>query len=332
VVSVTSYNQIIKDVLSMEADALLAAKNCVSEDNAKLAVEIFNRLNRDNGTLYFLGVGKSGLVARKLASTFSSLGLPSFFLHPTEALHGDMGRIRSVDAVVLLSKSGTTEELLKLMPFMPVDQTMTIGLLGELKSPISEKCGVVFDCSVKQEACVNNQAPTASSTLALGMGDALAVLYESITGLSREGFAVNHPGGILGKSLRMKVSDLMWGPTECPVGGPDSTLQDVILLMTQKNLGGCAVVDSDSKFLGIIVEGDIRRTFTRNNRGLSSTAAEVMNSSPVTITQDSLAHDALLLMEHRDSQITILPVVDNSGIFLGFIRLHDLLKEGFGLK
>jgi arabinose-5-phosphate isomerase len=332
VVSVTSYHQIVKDVLSLEADALLAAQVRVGQEDISRMVEIFNRLNQDLGTLYFLGVGKSGLVASKLASTFSSLGLPSFFLHPTDALHGDIGRIRPMDAVVLLSKSGTTEELIKLLPFLPVGPQMTIGLLGQIKSPIGERCGVTFDCSVGQEACVNNQAPTASSTLAMAMGDALAVLYESITGLSREGFAVNHPGGILGKSLRMKVSDLMWPITECPVAALEVTLQDVILLMTQKNLGGCAVTDPDGAFLGIIVEGDIRRTFARSSHGLTSPAKEIMNSSPVTVTPDSLAHDALILMEQRESQITILPVVDKQGKFVGLIRLHDLFKEGFCLK
>ena len=183
---------------------------------------------------------------------------------------------------------------------------------------------------MEKEACINNQAPTTSSTLALAMGDAMAVLLESLIGLSREGFAVNHPGGILGKSLRMKVKDIMIGHEACPVVTSQQTLQEVILLMTKFPVGGCAVVDQ-GKFLGIMVEGDIRRTFTRENLGLKTKINKIMNSNPIAIGPDNLANEALALMETKSRSIQILPVIE-AGKFLGFIRLHDLLKEGFSLK
>jgi len=205
-----------------------------------------------------------------------------------------------------------------------------IGLLGSANSPIGNACGIVLDCSVEKEACLNNQAPTTSSTLALAMGDAMAVLYEALVGLSREGFAVNHPGGILGKSLRMKVKDLMVESSACPVVTPNQTLQEVILLMTKFPVGGCAIVEN-GVLLGIMVEGDIRRTFTKPNAGLNTQVKEIMNVTPITIGADQLAYEALELMENKTRSIQILPVVE-SGHFLGFIRLHELLKEGFSLK
>ena len=156
-----------------------------------------------------------------------------------------------------------------MLPYISTKKEFRIGLIGAATSPIGNECGIVFDCSVEKEACINNQAPTTSSTLALAMGDAMAVLLESLIGLSREGFAVNHPGGILGKSLRMKVKDIMIGHEACPVVTSQQTLQEVILLMTKFPVGGCAVVDQ-GKFLGIMVEGDIRRTFTRENLGLKT--------------------------------------------------------------
>jgi arabinose-5-phosphate isomerase len=200
------------------------------EEADKLVI-LFEKLRENNAALIFCGVGKSGIIAQKLASTFTSLGLHSFFLHPTEALHGDLGRVEKDDAIVFISKSGTTEEIVKLLPFLLQERTNMIALVGNCDSVISNECDIVFDCSVEKEACINNQAPTTSSTLALAMGDAMAVLYEAQIGLSKEGFAINHPGGILGKSLRMKVKDLMIKSSQCAVVSSDQKLQDVILAM-----------------------------------------------------------------------------------------------------
>lgn len=328
-----THTKTMADVLRMEAKALDRAASLLESSGSEQVerlIKVFHALQNTESALIFCGVGKSGIIAQKLASTFTSLGLPSFYLHPTEALHGDLGRVRKSDAIVFLSKSGTTEEILKLLPFLSTKKENRIALVGACNSPIANECGIVLDCSVEKEACLNNQAPTTSSTLALAMGDAMAVLYEAITGISKEGFAVNHPGGILGKSLRMKVKDLMIKEAECPVVEPTHTLQEVILLMTKYPVGGCAVVES-GKFLGILVEGDIRRTFTKENAGLKTAVADIMNKKPTSIGPESLAYEALELMEGRSHSFQVLPVIDE-GKFLGFIRLHDLLKEGFSLK
>jgi len=323
--------EILQNVLKLEAESLLHASNRITAKEADLALEILSKLRSAGGSLVFCGVGKSGLIAKKLASTFTSLGLPSFMLHPVEALHGDLGRVSSRDAIVFLSKSGTTEEIMKLLPFLPVAKEMRIGLLGNPKSTIADSCELVLDCAVEKEACLNNQAPTTSSTLALAMGDALAVLWEKLVGLSKENFAVNHPGGLLGKSLIVKVKDLMCTSESCPQVDETAKLQEVILEMTKFPVGGCAVISKDNKFKGILVEGDIRRTFTKNNKGLETTVSNILNAKPVSIKPDDLALDALKLMEDRERQIDILPVLDGD-TFLGFIRLHDLLREGFHLN
>ncbi|MDO9181997.1 MAG: KpsF/GutQ family sugar-phosphate isomerase [Bacteriovorax sp.] len=321
------------DVLRLEAKALERAASLLEKSGSaqvEKLVMIFQELLISESALIFCGVGKSGIIAQKCAATFTSLGLPSFYLHPTEALHGDLGRVRKSDVIVMLSKSGTTEEVLKLLPFLNIKKQNRIALIGAASSPIGDQCEIVFDCSVDKEACINNQAPTTSSTVSLAMGDSMAVLFESLSGLSREGFAVNHPGGILGKSLRMKVRDLMIKASSCPVLTPDQTLQEVILLMTKYPVSGCAIIE-DEKFLGILVEGDIRRTFTRDNLGLKTKVADIMNYKPITIGPDYLAFEALELMENKSHSLQILPVIENDK-FLGFIRLHELLKEGFSLK
>jgi arabinose-5-phosphate isomerase len=324
---------IMSEVLRLEAKSLEQAAlrfDQNSGESVNQLVAIYQNLRENGASLIFCGVGKSGIIAMKLASTFCSLGLPSFFLHPIEALHGDLGRVGKEDAIVLISKSGTTEEILKLIPYLPIEKSKMIGLIGNLNSSIADQCGLVLDCSVEKEACINNQAPTTSSTLALAMGDAMAVLYESEIGLSKEGFAFNHPGGILGKSLRMKVKDIMVLLKDCAIVSTEHTLQDVILLMTKHPSGGCAVVDGGD-FKGILVEGDIRRTFTKSNEGLNTKVGKIFNANPTTISPDELASHALELMESHERSISVLPVIEAKK-FVGFIRLHDLLKEGFSLK
>ena len=328
-----THSNTMAEVLKLEANSLMRAAEILEKNHHKDAdklTKLFEQLRLTGSAIIFCGVGKSGIIAQKCAATFTSLGLPSYFLHPTEALHGDLGRVGKNDAIVLLSKSGTTEEILKLMPFLQVPRTHRIALVGQMPSPVSEFCDVVFDCSVEKEACINNQAPTTSSTLAIAMGDAMAVLFEKYIGLSKEGFAANHPGGILGKSLRMKVKDLIIKESDCPILTEHQTLQDAILAMTKFPVGGCAVVEK-GEFKGILVEGDIRRTFTRENQGLQTKVENIMNRTPASIHPEQLAYEALELMESKTRSIQILPVLEGKK-FLGFIRLHDLLKEGFSLK
>ena len=318
-----------RNVLQLEADALQKASLRLRPESILKLVHIFKLLEKRGGDLIFSGVGKSGSIAQKISSTFCSLGRSSYFLHPVEALHGDLGRISGFDAMVFISKSGVTEEILKLMPYLKVDKSMFIGILGNVSSLIAEKCALVFDCSVDKEACLNNQAPTSSSTLALAMGDAMAVVYEQMTGLSKTGFASNHPAGPLGKALALRVGDILCPRQKCPILREDSTLREVILAMTEFPVGGCAVLDEESKLLGIMVEGDIRRTFVKSENSLDTPLKNLINKNPVVINPNCLAMEALELMEKRTTPLNVLPVVDEKNIFLGLIRLHDLLKEGF---
>ncbi len=321
-----------QNVLNLEANAILAASERMDKKVVNAVMSIFERLEETRGQLIFSGVGKSGFIGRKIASTFASLGLKSFFLHPVEALHGDLGRAKKEDTIVLISKSGTTEEVMKLIPFLPIPRERRIGLLGDLGSPIAKECFVTLDCSVEKEACLNNQAPTTSSTLTLAMGDALAVLYERMIGLSKEGFAFNHPGGILGKSLRMKVEDLMVSINDCPQCRIETSLQDVILSMTENPVGACAILGPNNALRGIVVDGDIRRAFAYGKDVLKVSVRDFMTSSPISISKGELANKALDLMENRKSQITILPVLNEKDEFMGFLRLHDLLNAGFSLR
>lgn len=324
--------KLAKDVLKNEADALTQAADRLNLGSLARLLEIFDYLRDVGGSLVFCGVGKSGLIAQKIASTFSSLGLPSYFLHPTEALHGDLGRMGKDDAIVLVSKSGATEEIVKLIPYLPVEKNMRIGLLGNINSAIAAQCGVVLDCSIKIEAGINNQAPTTSSIVALGIGDVMAVLFEHQTGLSKEGFAVNHPGGILGKSLRLKVRDLMTPLFHCPKVSEKAKLKDVILEMTKFPVGGCAVLAKNDLLLGIVVEGDIRRTFIKDSQGLETPVTEIMNKNPLAVSSETMALQAMKMMEGKKRQVYILPVLDEEKRLVGILRMHDLLKEGFGSK
>ncbi len=323
------YFQIAKNVLELEASSIQMASRRLTKELVLETVELFKRLSQSGGSLIFCGVGKSGIVAEKLAATFSSLGKKSYFVHPTEALHGGLGNICAGDAICFISKSGTAEEILKLLPFISIEKEMRFAILGDINSPIAKNCEFSFDCHVESEACLQNQAPTTSTTTALAVGDALAVVYEKFIGISKEDFASNHPGGILGKRLKMRVLDLMWRADQTPMFKEDATLQEVLLGMTQKNVGGAAIVDESENLLGIIVEGDIRRYFAKGGANLLVKAKEVMTKSPISIGESELAYLALELMERRASQIYVLPVIRDKNRFVGFIRLHDLLKEGF---
>ena len=234
--AISSYDQMV-NVLKMESQAITRVIDFLDKDNCKRLEELFLELVKDKGQLVFCGVGKSGLVGEKLASTFSSLGLPSIFLHPTEALHGDLGRVTASDGIVFISKSGNTSEILKLLPFIPVKKQRRVALVGNTTAEIAKVSDIVFDCSVEKEACINDLAPTTSSSVAIAMGDAMAVVFESLVGLSKEGFARNHPGGLLGKSLLMKVEDLMQVRLECPTLKKEDSLKDAILEMTNKPVG-----------------------------------------------------------------------------------------------
>lgn len=322
-----SHKNLFTQVLITEAKALEAAAARFDDKTADQLVGLFELLATTGGSLIISGVGKSGHIGTKIAATFSSLGLPSFFLHPTEAMHGDLGRVTKSDAIVLISKSGTTEELLNMLPYVSVPKERIVALVGKVNSPIAHASGIVLDGSVDKEACINDLAPTTSTTVALALGDAMAVLYENVLGVSKEKFAVNHPAGLLGKSLSLTVDRLMIRASDCPEVSETATLQDAILAMTQKPVGMCAVI-SNGKFLGILVEGDIRRAFAKSADAIKTPVKDLMTTRPTTLTTNTLAFDALKIMEGGQRLLNVVPVL-NEGDFKGVLRLHDLFKAGF---
>jgi arabinose-5-phosphate isomerase len=322
-----NHKNLFTQVLINEAKAIELAASRVSLDATSKLIALFELLTHTGGSLIISGVGKSGHIGTKIASTFSSLGLPSFFLHPTEAMHGDLGRVTKLDAIVLISKSGTTEELLNMLHYVQIPKERIIALVGKVDSPIAHKADIVFDASVEKEACINDLAPTTSTTLALAMGDAMAVLYENAMGVSKEKFAVNHPAGLLGKSLSLVVNRLMINAVDCPSVTESATLQDAILAMTKLPVGLCSILDGNT-LKGILVEGDIRRAFAKSPDSIRTPVKDVMTTKPTTLTSDTLAFEALKIMENPARLLSVLPVVDN-GEFKGVLRLHDLFKAGF---
>lgn len=321
--------KILSQVLNDEAQALLQAAQKFKDQDVYDLLQVFQFLSTVGGNLILSGVGKSGLIGMKISSTFSSLGLPSFFLHPTEAMHGDLGRVTKSDALILISKSGTTDELIKLLPFIQIPRDRVIGILGKMDSPLAKLSGIVLDASVDKEACINDLAPTTSTTLTLAIGDALAVLYEKAMNVSREKFAINHPAGLLGKTLSLRIDQLMIKAENCPQVSETSSLQDAILAMTEKPVGMCAVL-KDRHLQGIIVEGDIRRAFNKSSDVMKIYVRDVFNHSPETLSPQTLAFEALKKMENPNKVLNVIPVVsDENGSFLGVIRLHDLFKAGF---
>jgi arabinose-5-phosphate isomerase len=321
------HKNLFTQVLLTEARALERAAALFAEKEAQALVRLYELLAHTGGSLIVSGVGKSGLIGQKIAATFSSLGLPSFFLHPTEAMHGDLGRVTKSDAIVLISKSGTTEELLNLLPYLSIPKERIIALVGNVNSPIALKSGIILNASCEKEACINDLAPTTSTTVALALGDAMAVLYENVLGVSKEKFAVNHPAGLLGKSLSLTVDKLMIPAADCPCVSVDSTLQDAILVMTQKPVGMCAILEG-SLLKGILVEGDIRRAFAKSADAIHTPMKDLMTIKPVSLSPTILAFEALKIMENPQRQINVVPVVADEK-FMGVLRLHDLFKAGF---
>ena len=278
------------------------------------------------GKVVVTGIGKSGHIARKIVATLCSTGTAAVFLHPAEAVHGDLGIYTPGDPTVFLSKSGSSAELLALVPLLRDFRSPLIGILGSASSPLAAHLDVFLDASVDREADPNNLAPTASSVTALALGDALAIALMCARNFTPEEFGRFHPGGQLGRNLRLSVAEMMHSGDEVAWVPPDAGLKDVIIAMTRWPLGGACVVDPDRRLAGFITDGDLRRALSAHDdiRGLC--AGDIMTTTPVTIAPDASLGEALERMERRTSQISVLPVVDASGRALGIIRLHDVFR------
>ena len=310
-----------RKVLQTEAAAVLALVNRVDERFAR-AVSLILECK---GRVIVTGMGKSGIVCRKIAATLASTGTPAFFLHPAEAVHGDLGVIQADDVVIAMSYSGETEELTQVLETLKRIGAPLVALTGDVKSTLAKCANVALDCSVSEEACPMNLVPTASTTAALAMGDALAMTVLVEKGFKPEDFANLHPGGRLGKKLR-RVEQMMTSGDGLPVVQLHTAMRDVIYEMSRKKLGMTTVLEKDGRLAGIITDGDLRRKMASTPDILDLTARDVMTTNPVAIPHTTLAVEALALMEQR--KITSIVVIDPDRRVTGVVHLHDLWRTG----
>lgn len=274
------------------------------------------------GKMVFTGIGKSGYIAQKLSSTFNSTGTRSVFLHPSEALHGDLGIYSQGDPTIFLSRSGTTQELLNLLPVIKQFNAPIIAMVGNLCSPLAQAADYVLDASITKEADPLGFVPTSSTTLALALGDALACTLMQARGFQREDFLKFHPGGQLGKSLSKCIGDVTCPLKDVACVSPDASLKDIVIALTHKPLGAAFVMQSD-KFLGLITDGDIRRAIQKTNSIESLSAAEIMTKNPIKVSAVLNLEAALQIMEDRPRQLSVLPVFNTDNTCRGLFRLHD---------
>jgi arabinose-5-phosphate isomerase len=315
------------EVLKIAADALTTSAERLEPRQLERAIQL---LANCRGKVVVAGVGKSGLVARKIASTLTSTGTAAVYLHPADALHGDLGIVTPMDVVVALSNSGETDELVAMLPHLKHRNVPIIAIVGGIKSTLARNADAVLDASVKQEACPLNLAPTTSTLVALAIGDALAATLIQVKGITSEDFALNHPAGRMGKRLTLRVSDLMHCGPDNPTVLPEASWIVIASTISKGGLGAVNVIDDAGRLVGIITDGDLRRSFEKvkavNLEKL--TANQIMTKDPVVVAPNLLAYDALQLMENRTSQIAVLPVVDDERTCLGLIRIRDIVRSG----
>lgn len=314
--------QLGRDVIEVEAAGILALHQHVDHDFARACRTLLDC----SGRAIVTGMGKSGHIGSKIAATLASTGTPAFFVHPGEASHGDLGMITTGDAVIALSNSGETREITILLPLIKRLAVPLIALTGKPGSTIARAATVHIDISVTEEACPLGLAPTASTTAALAMGDALAIALLEARGFTREDFARSHPGGWLGRRLLLRIEDIMHVGERIPQVGPETFLSHALVEMTNKSLGMTTVIDSEGRVLGIFTDGDLRRALDHRVDVHTTRMAEIMTRGGQTIGPQSLAAEALQLMEQH--KINALLVVDNEDRLIGALNMHDLLQAG----
>lgn len=316
-----------RKAMETEAQAILAASGRLDES----LLEAVDLIVSHPGKVIVAGIGKSGHIGRKIAATLQSTGTPAVFLHPAEAAHGDLGVCQNGDPVLIISKSGATPELLRLVDPLREMESPLIGILGNVASPLARLMDVVLDASVQREADAGGFTPTASAAVCLAIGHALAVGLMEARGFSAGDFSRLHAGGQLGRNLRLRVRDVMHSGGEVAWVAPEDSLKRVVIEMTHHPLGAACVVSADGALLGLITDGDVRRALENHDDIRTLAAAGVMTRSPVTVGPGVLVQDALVLMEDRPSQIAVLPVTEGPRC-LGLLRLHDLYLGGAGLS
>jgi arabinose-5-phosphate isomerase len=308
------------DVLINESSAILNITNFIDDNFEACVREIYSA----KGRVVITGVGKSAIIANKIVATLNSTGTPSIFMHAADAIHGDLGMIQPEDIVICISKSGNTPEIKVLIPLLKRRGSKLVALVSNTNSYLAEQADFILNATIAEEACPLNLAPTTSTTVHVALGDALAVCLLELRGFTSRDFAEYHPGGVLGKQLYLKVSDI-YKHNELPIVSPDTLLKDVILEISSKRLGCTAVVDEKKNLLGIITDGDLRRMLQKDSNLNSITAKNIMTRTPKKIGKDEFAVAALHMMQ--ENNITQLVVMNDQQI-AGFIHLHDLLKEG----
>lgn len=311
-----------KDVIHIEAEAVANLSSSINEQFVK-AIEI---ICASKGRVVLTGMGKSGLIARKIVATLNSTGTAAIYLHPTDALHGDLGMVRKEDVVILISKSGNTEEISNLLPMLKRIGVKLIAMCGNGNSKLAKECDVFLNIGVKEEACPHDLAPTSSTTATLAMGDALAVSLLEQRNFTIEDFAFLHPGGSLGKRLSLRLSEIMIKGEKIPVVKEDTSLKDVIIEITSKRLGTTCVVDESGTLTGIITDGDLRRLLERTLEIKELKAKDVMTKNPKVLKETQLASFALQQMENY--KITSIIIIDDFKKPIGIVHLHDLINLG----
>lgn len=307
------------EVIENEGNSILNLSQFINDDFAS-AIEL---ILTSEGRVVITGIGKSAIVAQKIVATLNSTGTPAIFMHAADAIHGDLGNIQKNDVVICISKSGNTPEIKVLVPLVKEFDNQLIAITGNPDSFLGKQANYVLNTFIEEEACPNNLAPTSSTTAQMAMGDAIAVCLLKQKGFTSNDFAKYHPGGSLGKKLYLRVEDI-YTNNEKPLVSPNQTLKEVILEISSKRLGIAAVVEN-SELLGVVTDGDLRRMLEKNMNIESVSAKEIMSTSPKTVTPETLAIDALNIME--ENNITQL-VVAEQNTYLGVIHLHDILKEG----
>lgn len=316
---------IAKNAMKIEAESILMTEKSL-DDNFEKVVEL---ILKTKGKVIFTGMGKSGQIAQKTASTFASTGTPSFFLHPAEGIHGDLGKITSEDIVFMYSNSGETEEIINIVPSIKRIGATTIIMTGRKSSTLAKISDAVLPVIIKKEADEFNMVPTTSSTVMLAMGDALAVTLMKLKSFTADNFALFHPGGTLGKKMLMTVKMIMHTGKENPTVLQNVTVEKALFVMTAKGLGAVSVVDEKGKLLGILTDGDIRRGFEKNTDFLKCKMQDVMIKKPIIVNPSQLLVNALQLMKkHKPNPVTVLPVCEKDGYVCGMIHITDLLKQG----
>ena len=314
---------IARKVLMIEADAVLALTQKLDSGFEK-AVDL---ISASKGRIVITGMGKSGLVGKKIAATLSSTGTPSFFMHPAEASHGDLGMVTADDVIIAISNSGETEEIVALIPFLKRFDVSLISLTGNPGSTLARAADVNLDISVREEACTLGIVPTASTTATLAMGDAVAVALLTKRGFRAEDFAFFHPRGSLGKKLFIRVKDLMHSGDSLPLTSPEASLTEAVMEISSKRLGTTVIADTDRLILGVITDGDVRRGIGKWGKAFFDMhARDVMTRNPKIVAEHELAAKVLGIMEKHS--ITSLIVADDMNHIVGVIHLHDILKEG----